>query len=360
MQKSIAFIIRRLQDKDFFGGGERISFNLIKHLCKLGYKIDVFCHETNVDQDYGINEIIPIQDYGQLYSASPDFIQGKKYDRIISENLNTPLDTTIAHGHSVFYRQMTARNIFERTLGRIFTGSKKLIMDVQKNNIQHYNLVIVPSMVCKKDYSEYLKFDSDKIRVIYPGIETRLNTVGKQPERIFSFGISAVGFSNKGGYLFLNALFMLKMFGYRFRAKIIYPGYKKNKFVKILARILDLKNNLEFVDFQTDMTEFYSSIDCMVVPSKLETFGLVVLEAMSDGVPVILSSRCGSSEIINDGENGFVFDYESLPAIKLFAKMRHVLNLGENLRTVREKSLETAKKYSWEKYCKEFTEALFG
>jgi glycosyltransferase involved in cell wall biosynthesis len=47
--------------------------------------------------------------------------------------------------------------------------------------------------------------------------------------------------------------------------------------------------------------------DLLVLPSKGEGWGIVVNEALSVGVPVILSDRCGAVDIIQDGVNGYVF-----------------------------------------------------
>jgi glycosyltransferase involved in cell wall biosynthesis len=47
--------------------------------------------------------------------------------------------------------------------------------------------------------------------------------------------------------------------------------------------------------------------DLLVLPSRGEGWGIVVNEALSVGVPVILSDRCGAVDIIQDGVNGYVF-----------------------------------------------------
>lgn len=48
----------------------------------------------------------------------------------------------------------------------------------------------------------------------------------------------------------------------------------------------------------------------MIVPSISETFGLVIMEGWSAGAPVISSRTSGATQIIRDGENGFLFDLE--------------------------------------------------
>lgn len=57
---------------------------------------------------------------------------------------------------------------------------------------------------------------------------------------------------------------------------------------------------------RADMSNLYRWADVCVLPSVSETFGLVILEAMSHGVPVISSCNTGGADVIRDGTDGFV------------------------------------------------------
>jgi glycosyltransferase involved in cell wall biosynthesis len=56
--------------------------------------------------------------------------------------------------------------------------------------------------------------------------------------------------------------------------------------------------------------------DVVVLPSRWDGWGLVVNEAFSVGVPVILSDHCGASEIVRDGINGYVFRSEDVADLR--------------------------------------------
>ena len=57
-----------------------------------------------------------------------------------------------------------------------------------------------------------------------------------------------------------------------------------------------------------DLPDFYRSLDLFVIPSQQEGFGIVGMEAMAAGVPVV-STRCGGPEdYVVDGQNGFLCD----------------------------------------------------
>ena len=55
-----------------------------------------------------------------------------------------------------------------------------------------------------------------------------------------------------------------------------------------------------------DLSTAYASADVFVFPSTTDTFGNVVLEAMSSGVPPIVTDKMGPKELITDGHNGFI------------------------------------------------------
>jgi glycosyltransferase involved in cell wall biosynthesis len=58
-----------------------------------------------------------------------------------------------------------------------------------------------------------------------------------------------------------------------------------------------------------ELPEYYGRAKCFVLPSLSEPWGLVVNEAMSCGLPILLSSRAGcAADLVRDGVNGFIFD----------------------------------------------------
>lgn len=72
------------------------------------------------------------------------------------------------------------------------------------------------------------------------------------------------------------------------------------------------KNNVHFVGAvdNTKLPQVYQSHDVFVLPSKSEPWGLVVEEALNNGLPVIVSERVGCQEAIVNKDNGLVFKYD--------------------------------------------------
>ena len=56
-----------------------------------------------------------------------------------------------------------------------------------------------------------------------------------------------------------------------------------------------------------DPRRYYDQTDVFVLPSIHDSYGIVVLEAMVAGLPVIVSDHVGAKEIVENGVNGFIF-----------------------------------------------------
>jgi glycosyltransferase involved in cell wall biosynthesis len=102
---------------------------------------------------------------------------------------------------------------------------------------------------------------------------------------------------------------------------------------KVLEYILknNFKRNIIFTGAiqQVNLVNFYSKGDICIVPSLIDDHPAIISEALSCGLPVIATSSCGSSDLIEDGINGFVIppsDINSLSkAINWFSVNRKMI-----------------------------------
>lgn len=83
------------------------------------------------------------------------------------------------------------------------------------------------------------------------------------------------------------------------------PGYLDE--LQRLIIDLGLSANVKFVGYVEKACDKIAEFDCLVVASDGEPFGLVILEAMWAGVPVVASNAGGVPEIITDGHDGLLF-----------------------------------------------------
>jgi glycosyltransferase involved in cell wall biosynthesis len=66
----------------------------------------------------------------------------------------------------------------------------------------------------------------------------------------------------------------------------------------------------------------FASADAFIFPSRTETLGLVLLEAMASGCPVVASRSGGITDIVTDGVNGYLFDPGSDDSGAIFSTQR--------------------------------------
>lgn len=73
------------------------------------------------------------------------------------------------------------------------------------------------------------------------------------------------------------------------------------------------KENIHFLGAVENkaLSKVYRKMDVFVLPSRSEPWGLVVEEALNNGLPVLVSDKVGCAEEIVNGSNGLVFDYDS-------------------------------------------------
>jgi D-inositol-3-phosphate glycosyltransferase len=114
-----------------------------------------------------------------------------------------------------------------------------------------------------------------------------------------------------------------------------------------LHRDLNLEEQVEFVGSkpQEMLPLYYAAADITVMPSHYESFGLVAVESMASGTPVIASNVGGLSFTVKDGETGYLVPEENHFAL---AEQVHTLLKNPELRLrMGEEAAIHAQQYSW-------------
>jgi glycosyltransferase involved in cell wall biosynthesis len=113
--------------------------------------------------------------------------------------------------------------------------------------------------------------------------------------------------------------------------------------------------NIEFIGPVSGSTkkELFRKSDVLVAPSVIpEPFGIVIIEAFTQGLPVITSKTGAFSEIVREGETGLLVNPESVDA--LFSAMVKVSEEHALLSRMSGNCIEEARKYTSEKLIKDF------
>ena len=191
------------------------------------------------------------------------------------------------------------------------------------------------------------------MEIIPPPVERY--QIKKYKNGIFTFGISALGFARKGGYLLFRAIKELKKKNIKFRVIFIYPS--NNIAVRSLVKLYRIEEFCEFTGRQNDMGRFYNLADCILMPSLIEPFGMVAAEALSVGCPVITAGHCGAADYIKNGVNGYL--YEGNSSENLAEAMLKILELPySDYLILRENSVKSVNNLYEEDFVNKFLDLL--
>lgn len=116
--------------------------------------------------------------------------------------------------------------------------------------------------------------------------------------------------------------------------------------------------NIHFMGFVTRdiLAEIYQKSDVFVFPTLGEGYGMVVLEALSTGTPVLISNLAGGNDAITNYENGLVYD--GLSEDELKKSLDWFVENRDKLPAMSQNAHNTALKYTWENYHKQYANEL--
>lgn len=175
---------------------------------------------------------------------------------------------------------------------------RKLDVIDQDVNLHKAYKLIVFSKFAKKIHEE-LSEKQKKIVVIYPGLPSK-KIISHNNSKI-NILFAGVWFERKGGTILLKSYQQLKEKYKNLKLTVLGPLPKK---VSINDSTIIQK---DFVSYDKLINDYYPKADIFVLaPPKTEGFGMVVLEAMSFGIPVVVSSVYALPELIINGKTGLV------------------------------------------------------
>ena len=107
------------------------------------------------------------------------------------------------------------------------------------------------------------------------------------------------------------------------------------------------------------MKDLFSGVDMVIMPSKSEGFGLVALEALSAGLPILVGSNSGFAkavETIPFGKSCIVDSEDPAKWAEAIesVRIRHKVILGK----IKQLKKQYSKTYGWKRQCKELVDRL--
>ena len=258
-----------------------------------------------------------------------------------------------------------------------FNGAVKLVHQLQmlpkhsrkgflhKIFYKKLDMVIAISDAVKGRIERLWPINPAKIKTVYYGIDLEKygnSTISKYEEREklglpkhkTVIGIVGQICPNKGQLLLLKAFNKLKR-DYPDAVLAIVGAVPRGDegYMQAVKRYIK-KHNLEesvfLLGFSSNVQDVLTAFDVFVHASSIEAFGLVIIEAMIAGVPVVASATGGVPEIVSSGNNGFLFTPESEES--LLEKLQCILALNDDERKVLSDAArkDVAERFNVERY----------
>jgi len=115
------------------------------------------------------------------------------------------------------------------------------------------------------------------------------------------------GFERKGLGPLLRALDLLRRDAGDLAIRLLVAGRREARYER-MARHLGLQERVTFLGGARNVPDLYAGADAFILPSLYDPFSSACLEAMAAGLPAITSRGNGTSELIEDGMEGFLLD----------------------------------------------------
>ena len=208
----------------------------------------------------------------------------------------------------------------------------------------------------------------EKIIDFTPSIFTEFKDVQQATEGRRTFCVLVIGsgdsedFNLKGYDLAAEAIAQLKEKSYQLKF-VCAPGGKEHEIAKqLLEHGIDRSQLIvhRFNENRETLARLFCEVDLAIMPSGSEGFGLTALEALSAGLPVLVSGNSGLGQALRDVPTGSNWVVDSEDPNDWARKIKDVREVNRNVRLaesklLREKYLE---KYSWQEPCGALVEKM--
>lgn len=221
----------------------------------------------------------------------------------------------------------------------IYRIAYKLFQDTIVRKVDHIIVVHDKS----KDRLKNIHIDQDNITVIPNGVDTNLFINGHNSSNRIVISVGSL-IKRKGISYLLEAISNID----NIKVIIVGSGPEKDYLIS-LSKKLNITERIIFksnISIQ-ELVDCYSSSSIFVLPSLREALPLVILEAMSCGLPVIATNVSGMPDVIKDGYNGFLVEPANVE--QLSEKIKLLIN-NDALRTEMSKNARkfVEEKLSWD------------
>jgi D-inositol-3-phosphate glycosyltransferase len=246
-------------------------------------------------------------------------------------------------------------------------------MQVEQETMRKADCLIAATPAEKIQLMWLYRADMHKIRIIPPGVDTETFHPIPRDEARAKLGIPA----EEKLLVFVGRLEPLKGIDSLMQAIVILreqvPAIADALCMSIiggatdqpdqqdseLRRLQEMRESLDLGDLvtflggrsQQMLPYYYAAAEAVIMPSHYESFGMVALEAMACGTPVVASEVGGLAYLVQDGTTGF--HVPDRDPVELAGKIRLLLENTELRAEMSRAAVTYARNYAWERIAKQ-------
>ena len=311
-------------------GSDRSLLNIVKNIDKKKFGVYVIlpCIGPLFDEMCKISDVtVQIYEVAVLRRKNlsvkggikylSDYLKSVKYlKNYISEHKIDIVDTNTA---VVFPGAVAARHMRKKSVWHI----REIIKNQMENRVISFMMKCYADVIIanSKASGDALKVPNKMVKVVYNAVEDKTENElekGFSTEKQGLFIVGMAGRINrwKGQKLFVDAAELVCQRFPNVLFQIAGEAYAGEEYLKNeLQEYIDgnsLGEQVHLLGQVNEMSSFYRNIDIFVLPSiQPEPFGLVLIEAMEFGIPVVATRHGGPVEIINDKIDGYLVAYDN-------------------------------------------------
>ncbi|HFS5793418.1 TPA: glycosyltransferase family 4 protein [Citrobacter werkmanii] len=305
-----------------YGGLQRDFLRVALTVAARGHHVQVFTQSWQGERPEGLEIIlVPVTartNHGkneQYYQWVQNYLSQHPVDRIVGFNKMPGLD--VYYAADVCYAEKVAR---EKGFFYKLTRRYRHYSAFEKATFQQGSGTTLLMLTDKQivDFKQHYHTESQRFRILPPGIYPD-RKYSLQPENsrqivrekngigLDQFLLLQVGsdFKRKGVPRSLQALASLPE-TIRHRTQLMVVGQDKADRYRAQARQLGIEEQVQFFSGRDDVAELMSAADLLLHPAVQEAAGIVLLEAVVAGLPVLTTEVCGYAGYITAAQCGVV------------------------------------------------------
>jgi UDP-glucose:(heptosyl)LPS alpha-1,3-glucosyltransferase len=352
-----------------YGGAENYLKLIIEHL-KRNHEIHVFAKRWSNTEGIHFHRVTinSLSSFMSILSFDRNvcrLLKSESADCVVSFERTTCQDIYRA-GEGCHAEWLDIRSKVEPFYKRLSFRINPLhisMLVLERKLFENTPLIIANSKMVKNQIMHHYAVQANKITIIYNGVDLArftpetgvrwrdavrkdLSIPADSPVVLFV----GSGFERKGLITLINSIPLTENSDLR----VLVIGRGNIDKYRAKAKEKSVSDNTLFLGPHRGIEKYYAAADLFVLPTLYDPFSNATLEAMASGLPVITTKNNGVSELIGNGQEGYIldnlFNSEEL-ADKISCTLKNIERMSSNAR-------KRAEAFPIEKVAQEFAEAI--